>query len=153
MRSYVSWVAMRVAERAIPWIAAHPAEVTIAAIAFYYERKLTMDIIGGAAGVLARSIVGGTGPGIIQTTATALARRWPILQTTKQAIQKGATKNPILTVLAIDIAAAATAISLAKDEDPLTEEVQMKSTSSGIGGTGQPSLGSFPILGGGSFSF
>lgn len=147
MRSYVSWVAMRVAERLIPWVAANPEKVALIGIATWYERKLTFDILGGAAGVLGRSIVGGTGPGIIQTTATALARRWPVLQTTKNVIQRGATKNPILTVLAIDIAAAATAISLAKDEDPLTEEVQMKSTSSGIGGTGQPSLGSFPILG------
>jgi hypothetical protein len=143
MSAYITWSATRLAERLIPWVATHPTEVALGTIALYYERKLTTDLLRGAGNVLYRSILGGTGPGIIQTTGRAFASRWPILQTAKEAIKKGVTYNPIATIIAIDIAAAAVAISLAKDEDPLTESVQMKSTSSGIGGTGQPSLGSW----------
>ena len=50
-------------------------------------------------------------------------------------------RNPVATIVAIDIAAATTAIALAQDEDPATESTQVRSTGFSFGGLGTWGIG------------
>jgi hypothetical protein len=129
-----------------PWVAANPEKVALYGIAFYYERQLTVNITKGAIGVFARSIVGGTGPGIIRTTASALATRWPLLRTGFEGVKGIVKKHPVAIVGAAYLATAGTAIVLAQDEDARIQEAQVRATSQGIGGTGQPGLGGYSLF-------
>ena len=113
--AYITWAATQAAARVIPWVATHPTEVALATIGFYYERKLTTDLIWGYGSVVWRSIVGGTGPGIIQTTAQALNTRWPQLGKGATAVKQVVTKNPA-TVTAVALTTIGIAYSETSDE-------------------------------------
>lgn len=141
MTSYIGWIAIQSAGRLFPWMAANPEKVALVSIAFWYERKLTSDIVWGAGSVLWRSVVGGTGPGIIQTTGRAMANRWPVLGYLYQRTLQLITRHPIGTIVALDILAATTAITLAQHEDPATSSTQVRSTGFSFGGLGSWGIG------------
>ena len=149
MSSYIWWAAQQVARHTSVWVAAHPTESSLIGVglANAKTRGFVWDVIKATAwrtiqfkGRLTADI------------ARAAAARSTIIRNTASvftSMGRFIARHPVAAVAVGYTTGAATAIALAKDPDPLTEQLQMRGTSSGIGGTGQPNLGSFPILGSG----
>ena len=143
MSSYVWWAAQQVARQGSTWVASHPAEASLVGVALGNPatRGFTVDILKSVtwrsvqySGILARDI------------ASAAARRSVIARNIGAGLRwtgRILMRNPITTIAAAYLTLGTTAILMSQDEDPLTQELQTKGTSSGIGGTGQPSLGSW----------
>ena len=141
MSSYIGWIVVQTGGRLFPWMAANPEKVALISLSFWYERKLTTDIVWGAGSVMWRSIVGGTGPGIIQTTGRALATRWPTLGAAYQRTVQLISRHPMGTIIALDIVAAATAVKLSQHEAPATSATQVRSPGFSFGGLGSWGIG------------
>lgn len=96
MSAYITWALTQAAGRIFPWVAANPEKVAIATIAFYYERKLTTDIVTGMVGVVWRSIAGGTGQGALGVVGRSLATRWPGAAAKVRASMAFVTSPPVV---------------------------------------------------------
>ena len=165
--NYLRWFQQYMLAKTSSWVARHPIETAIGFTALYYERKLTLELIA-TFGLEMTSFLTGWRPalriggqtyaykGVIRGTGSALARRFPerAAQATKVRNLGAAARTRSLALLASPAGApaavaigystlAATAITLSRDEDPLTEQVQQRGVSQGMGGTNQPSLGSW----------
>lgn len=143
MGSYVWWAINQAAQRTSSWVATHQAEASLIAVGLANPatRGFVMDVVRIVGKETVRSwwnISRGIG-------SSAATRSSKVSAVASYAARAGRllARNPIATVVAIDLLAATTAITLAQDEDPLTEQVQVKAVSQGISGTGQPSLGSW----------
>lgn len=143
MSSLVWWGAQQIVRETFSFAAKNPAETSLAFVlianpatrgwALDVMRAMTwrtMQMTGRLTLDIGRATVARS------TTARAV---WNILRGGGRVV----TRHPILASAAAYSALAATAVALAQDEDPLTEQLQVKGTSTGIGGTGQPSLGSY----------
>jgi len=141
MPSYVSWIAMQVARQGSVWVATHPAESSLIGVGLLHPgtRGFTIDVV--------RS-VGWRGlqfSGRVAADVTKAAiRHSPVAARSANYLSRFGqflARHPLATVIAIDIAAATTAIALSQDEDPATESVQVRSTGFAIGGTGGWGIG------------
>lgn len=155
MSSYLWWAANQLGQASIGFFARHPVEVSLAftALANRATRGFAWRVIDGAIWNTGRymwaNIV------TVSRAAAAESRIARGIGTIGQII----VRNPVTSIIVADVASAATAIALAKHEDPLTEQIQMISTSHGLSGSGagggaaQPSIGTGGqwLLGGGSF--
>ena len=159
MSSYVWWGVNQILQGSVGFLARHPVETTLAltALANPGTRGFAWRVIDGA--------IWNTGRYMWQNLVTvgrAAAAESPTARTIGNIVRSTgrlAWTNPIITGVVISAASATVAIALAKDEDPLTEQIQMISTSHSLsgsgagGGTTQPSIGTGGewLIGGGSF--
>lgn len=143
MSSYVWWAAQQVARQGSTWVASHPAEASLVGVALGNPatRGFTIDVLKS---VTWRSLQ--FQGRVAQDIARAAARRSAIARNIGSGLRwtgRVALRNPVTTIAAVYLALGATAIALSQDEDPRIQEAQTRSTSQGISGTGQPSLGGF----------
>ena len=159
MSSYLWWAANQAARISSTWVASHPAEASLIGVglANAATRGFTWDVLKSVAWRTSQM----TGRIALDIGKSAIKRStlaggvWSYTKRVAQYL----SRHPVATVVALDIAAATTAIALAKDEDPRTESIQMRSTSHGLSGTGagggisQPSIGTGGswLIGGGTF--
>ena len=141
MSSYVWWVAQQIARQTSTWVASHPAEASLigVGIANPATRGFTIDVLKSVAWRTTQM----TGRLTLDIAKAATARS-PVAARIGgygRTAWNIATKNPILTVVAIDVAAATTAIVLAQHEDPATEATQVRSTGFSFGGLGGWGIG------------
>lgn len=159
MSTYIWWAANRALQLGGGFFATHPVETSLAmaALANPGTRGFAWRVIKGTAWNTARYMWAN-----IVTVGRAAAAESNIAKgigNIGQGLRNLAMRNPITTIVLLDIAAATAAIQLAKHEDPMTESAQMLSTAHGLSGSGagggvtQPSIGRGGdwLIGGGSF--
>ena len=143
MSSLVWWVAQQLAKQAFVKAAENPGWTSLGFVllANPATRGFTSDIIkatvwrslqfsGRLTGDVARAAASRS------TTAAAIGKGG-------RAVGRFIGRHPVGAVTASYLTLGATSIILAQDEDPLTESQQVRSVSPGIGGTGQPGLGTW----------
>lgn len=143
MSSFVWWMAQQATRETVSWAAKNPAETSLGflLLANPATRGFTLDILRSL-GWRSLQFSGRVSMDVARAAATrsstmATLGRWG------SNVWAFVKRHPVGTVVAIDAVAAATAIRLAQHEDTLTQQVQVRSVSQGIGSTGQPSLGSW----------
>jgi hypothetical protein len=141
--SLIWWGAQQLAKQAFVKAAENPGWTSLGfvLVANPATRGFTLDIIKATLWRSAQF----TGRLTLDVARAAAAR-----SSTAAAIQSAGTnvlrfagRHPVATVATLYISGAATSIALAQDPDPLTEQVQVKGVSQGLGGTGQPGVGSW----------
>lgn len=159
MSTYLWWAANQALKFGGGIFVTHPVEssLAMAALANPGTRGFAWRVIKGTAWNTARFMWAN-----LVTVGRAAAAESTLAKNighVGQGLRNLVMRNPLTAIILADIAAATTAIALAKDEDPLTEQIQMISTSAGLSGSGagggaaQPSIGTGGewLLGGGSF--
>jgi hypothetical protein len=149
MTSLVWWTAQQIVRTTSQWASDNPAAASLLFVGLQNPktRGFVVDVIKS---VMWRGLR--FKGGVIKDIGRSLGARSTVARNTGSAFRslgRFISRHPVATVAVAYVTLGATSIALAKDADPLTEELQMKGTSSGIGGTGQPNLGSYPILGSG----
>lgn len=141
MASYLTWIAMQVARSSSQWVATHPAESSLIGVGILHPgtRGFTLDVVKSV-GWRSMQFTGRVGVDI----AKSAAKHSPIVKTASTYLSRFGQflgRHPIGTIIAIDLAAATTAIALAQHEDPATESVQVRSTGFSLGGLGGWGIG------------
>jgi anti-sigma-K factor RskA len=155
MSTYLWWAANQTLRLGGGLFATHPVETSLAmaALANPGTRGFAWRVIKGAAWNTGRYMWAN-----LLTVGRAAAAESKFASkagSIAQTLGRWATRNPLAVIVVADIAAVTTAVKLSQNEDPLTESLQVRSVSHGVGGTGQPSIGTGGdwLIGGGGFSF
>lgn len=141
MSSYLWWAAQQVARQTSTWVATHPAESSLIGVGLANPatRGFTKDVLKSVAWRTTQM----TGR-ITMDIGKSMAARSTVVRTSTNYLSRFGqflARNPVATIVAIDIAAATTAIALAQDEDPATESTQVRSTGFSFGGLGTWGIG------------
>ena len=145
--SYIVWAANQVGQRTSEWFAKNPAEASLlaAALANPATRGFVSDVLKVVAKESIKSninIARGIGTSLVNRSTIA-NRTASTLRTLGAGIRNLILRHPVATVAVAYTSGAALSISLAQDEDPLTESLQVRAVSQGISGLGQPGVGSW----------
>ena len=146
MSSYIVWAANQAAAQISTWVAKNPAESSLIAAALANEktRKFTLEVLYliGREGIRSNvNIIRGIGAALTRNSVVA-NRTAAFARTVLQYAKNLAKRNPAATYATSYLALAVLTLALSRDEDPLTESLQVKGASHGWAGLGWPSIGS-----------
>lgn len=149
MSTYIWWAVNRGLQLGGGFFATHPVQTSLAmaALAHPGTRGFAWRVIKGFTWNSARYMWAN-----LVTVGRAAAAESKIAKAigdVGQGLKNLALRNPLTTIVLLDIAAATAAIQLAKHEDPKTESAQMLSTAHGLGGSGAGGGVTQPSIGGG----
>jgi len=143
MTALIRWISIQGASRVSTWVASHPGESTLiaAGLANPATRGIVWDTLKSL-GWRSAQFAGRVGADVgVSAVARSSKASWLWSQTQK--LGRMAARHPVVTTAVVYATLATASIALAQDEDPRTQQSQTRAVSQGIGGTGQPGIGSW----------
>lgn len=146
MTSLLWWSAQQLTRTFVSKAAENPGWTSLGFVllANPATRGFTMDILRATlwrSAQFSGNLLIDVGKASVRRSSTAAS-----IQAGVRNVARFAGRHPVATVAVAYLSLGATSIALAQDPDPLTEKVQVRSVSQGIGGTGLPGIGSYPIF-------